>query len=356
MEVEPGGELPPKSRAGMIRAPAKTRSSGIDPMQRGSLTIRETTPADAEAVSALCAALAVYEGAPAPNFPPDRFRTEGFGANPAFGGFIAERDGLPVGYALHHPDYDTDRMERSVFLADLYVEKAARGLGLGRDLMAAVARAGGRYDARMMFWSVLPRNAPGRAFYKAVGGVEHPETLWCGPDAKGFAALAATPVPEAVRFDRATVADAPALARLMEALQRDQAREPHPETLVRLRRDGFGDRAFFTAMLARIEGRADPVAYALHWPTYDTEDGQRGILLSDIYVAPEARGRGIATALLGSLARERDAAGGGFIGWPVFVDNDAARRYYRRFAAEDPDTLYCTLEGEAFGRLLVDAP
>lgn len=324
-------------------------------MQSAALTIRKTTPADGDAIAALCAALGVYEGGPVPNFPAARFRADGFGPDPAFGGFIAEQAGLPVGYALHHPDYDTDRMERSVFLTDLYVEKAARGLGLGRRLMAAVAAAGARYGARMMFWSALRGNGQARAFYKSVGGEEHPDILWCGPNAQSLGSLAASPPPADLLLEAPTAADAPRLAALMDALQRDQARTPHPETLARVRRDGFGEPAFFDAILVRANGQPDAIGYALHWPTYDTEDGQRGVLLSDLYVAPEARGRGIATGLIGEVARRLQQKGGGFLGWPVFAGNARARRYYARFAEEDPETLYCTLEGEAFARLLATA-
>jgi hypothetical protein len=42
--------------------------------------------------------------------------------------------------------------------------------------------------------------------------------------------------------------------------------------------------------------------------------------------------------------------------WPVLKSNEAARRYYARFAAEDPTALYCTLDGEDFERLAASAP
>ncbi len=58
------------------------------------------------------------------------------------------------------------------------------GRGIGRALMAAVARAcladGGRY----LFWNALERNAAGRAFYRRIGAREEAVvTLSLQPDA-----------------------------------------------------------------------------------------------------------------------------------------------------------------------------
>lgn len=84
------------------------------------------------------------------------------------GFFTALRDGVPVGFAAYgqfRPSNGYARaMEHTVILSD-----AARGLGLGRALMAAVedhARAAGHL---CLIGAVSGGNPAGRAFHEAIG-------------------------------------------------------------------------------------------------------------------------------------------------------------------------------------------
>jgi GNAT superfamily N-acetyltransferase len=322
-------------------------------MRNGAIVIREARPEDAESIVRLCVALGRHEGR-VPALTPEIYRANGFGGEPAFAGFLAERAGEAVGYAICHRDYDTDRMERSVYLADIYVEKAARGEGVGRRLMAAVARRGAAHGARMLFWKVLPENAVARAFYDALGAEEHPAYLWCVAIGERFQALTRRPVAPGIEIGEAEPAQAETLATMMDRLQIDMGAEAHADTLARVRRDGFAKPPFFSALLAREGGEAR--GYALYWPTHDTELARRGVLLSDIYVAPEARGRGIGDSLMGAVARRAEAAGAAYLIWPVYDRNLNARDYYARIAVEEPYTIYSTLTGAAFDRLLALEP
>lgn len=322
-------------------------------MAESPITIRATTPADGEAVVGLCVALGRHEGR-VPALTPERYRANGFGRDPAFAGFIAERAGAAIGYAICHRDYDTDRMERSVYLADLYVEKTARGEGLGRRLMAAVARHGASYGARMMFWKVLPENRIARSFYDALGAREQPEYLWCLALGERFQALTQRRPAAGLALADAMPTDAPTIARMMDRLQIDMGAAAHPDRLARVQRDGFATLPFFSTVLARRGG--DILGYALYWPTHDTEIAERGLLLSDIYVVPKARGRGIGDSLMGETARRAAEAGARYLIWPVYDHNRAARDYYARIAIEEPYTVYSTLEGEPFQRLRALAP
>jgi GNAT superfamily N-acetyltransferase len=165
----------------------------------------------------MCAALSAEEATGnASRFTAETFRRDGFGPQPAFACLIAEVDGQPMGYALYHDDYDTDRLCRSVYLADLYVETAARGRGIGRVLMAAVAQTGHRRDARVMMWSVLKTSTSRPPLHAGIGEEidDQVETLAAGPPVRCLAA-AAIPA-DGITLRTAAAADCPALARFRQ--------------------------------------------------------------------------------------------------------------------------------------------
>lgn len=69
----------------------------------------------------------------------------------------------------------------------------------------------------------------------------------------------------------------------------------------------FGDRPRAFCDIAEIDGEA--VGFALWFYNYSTFRGRHGIYLEDLFVAPQARGRGAGKALLRGLARRcRDEA------------------------------------------------
>jgi GNAT superfamily N-acetyltransferase len=134
------------------------------------IRIRPAAPEDAGEVVRLVKALAVYE-----NEPPEvvemteaDVRAHGFGERPYFEVLLAELDGAPAGFALYFHNYSTWTGRPGIYLEDLFVEERARGLGLGRRLLQAVARiAAARGCGRLDLW-VLHWN-PARAFYHRVG-------------------------------------------------------------------------------------------------------------------------------------------------------------------------------------------
>ena len=64
---------------------------------------------------------------------------DGFGKDPCFRALITEWDGQPAGYALIFGYYST-WVGRGLFLEDLFVRESFRGRGIGKALLAAVAR------------------------------------------------------------------------------------------------------------------------------------------------------------------------------------------------------------------------
>jgi len=92
----------------------------------------------------------------------------GFGANPRFRALIAEWDGQTAGYALFFPFYST-WTGRGMFLEDLFVRESFRGRGIGKALLAAVARIAVAERCYGVHWEVLDWNEKAIELYKALG-------------------------------------------------------------------------------------------------------------------------------------------------------------------------------------------
>ncbi len=92
-------------------------------------------------------------------------RRDGFGPDRRFECLLAEVDGEAVGFALFFPSYSTFEGRAGLYLEDLYVAESARGLGVGRAIMAHLARLAGERGYPRLDLSVLHWN-PARAFYE----------------------------------------------------------------------------------------------------------------------------------------------------------------------------------------------
>jgi GNAT superfamily N-acetyltransferase len=93
---------------------------------------------------------------------------DGFGPEPKFRALIAEWDQQPAGYALFFDFYSTWR-GRQLFLEDLFVRPQFRSLGIGKRLLAAVARIAEAGNCHGMRWEVLDWNHTAVEFYKSLG-------------------------------------------------------------------------------------------------------------------------------------------------------------------------------------------
>ena len=154
--------------------------------------IRPATPDDAATVVRLVKALAVYEKEPESvvEMTEDSFRAHGFGERPYFECLLAELDGEAVGLALYFHNYSTWAAKPGIYLEDLFVEERARGHGLGRALLEALARVAQARDCGRLDLSVLDWN-PTRDFYNRIGMKHMAEWLTYRLDRAGIATLAA---------------------------------------------------------------------------------------------------------------------------------------------------------------------
>ena len=136
------------------------------------LSIRPATPDDVPLIRQLIAELADYERlAHAAVATDDDLRAQLFGERPAAEVLIGELDGEPAGFALFFHNFSTFLGKRGLYLEDLFVRPAFRGSGLGKHLMAALARIAVQRDCGRFEWSVLDWNAPAIGFYRRIGAV-----------------------------------------------------------------------------------------------------------------------------------------------------------------------------------------
>ena len=134
-----------------------------------SIAIRPAGPADAATIVRLIGELAAYEDMR------DQIRIteadvlrDGFGERPCFECLLAEVDGEPLGLAIHRPSYSTFDGRPGLYVEDLFVAERARGLGVGRLLMARLAAIAKRRGCSRLSLAVLHWN-PARAFYDRLG-------------------------------------------------------------------------------------------------------------------------------------------------------------------------------------------
>ncbi|MCU1641653.1 MAG: N-acetyltransferase ats1 [Nocardia sp.] len=143
--------------------------------------IRRATPADIPALVELVYDLADYEKLREEcTLTAQQLETALFGPNPAVFAHVAEGPGEMgvAGCAIWFLNYSTWTGVHGIYLEDLFVKPETRGLGLGRDLLAALAREAVEQGYSRVDWSVLDWNTPSIDFYKALGAVAQDE--WTG--------------------------------------------------------------------------------------------------------------------------------------------------------------------------------
>jgi GNAT superfamily N-acetyltransferase len=116
-----------------------------------------------------------------------------FGARPGAEVVIARWAGEPAGFALFFHNFSTFLGRRGLYLEDLFVRPAYRGRGVGRALLAHLARAAVERGCGRLEWWVLDWNEPAIGFYRALGA--EPMSDWTVFRLSGepLAALARSP-------------------------------------------------------------------------------------------------------------------------------------------------------------------
>ena len=215
--------------------------------------------------------------------------------------FLAEDGGQPVGFLLGRP-----KSERIGYVSDLYVLPEERRRGVARRLLTEGIAALGR---EVVTLDVDASNAGALAFYRRA---RLPRAV---AQARGRCGA-----PHVIR--RATTADRETLHELYRAFFAEQ---PPPEyygvsieheltEVDEIVGDGL-------AFVADEDGAIAGFALARR------KEGTRGVL-SDIYVRPEARRKGLATALTAAVTDALAESGVTHVTLSVDPQNAAARAAY----------------------------
>lgn len=117
-----------------------------------------------------------------------------------------------------------------------------------------------------------------------------------------------------------------------------------------LHRHGFGPNPRYRAVLAEASGHAEGLA--IFYPEFSSWRGQAGLYIQDLYVRPQARGRGLASALLAAALHAAADWQPAYVTLMVDQRNDAAQNWYAKqgFTLRDRGDLMI-LQGPALHNL-----
>jgi GNAT superfamily N-acetyltransferase len=170
------------------------REAAHEASRSARFTLRPAVPADAAVIVELIRELAAYEKLEhLVVATPESIAPHLFGDKPSAEVVLAEVDGGVVGFALFFTNFSTFLGRPGLYLEDLFVKPAFRGLGLGKALLThlgalAVARGCGRFE-----WSVLDWNRSAIEFYERMGARLLPDWRICRVTGDALAAFARGP-------------------------------------------------------------------------------------------------------------------------------------------------------------------
>jgi GNAT superfamily N-acetyltransferase len=131
---------------------------------------------------------------------------------------------------------------------------------------------------------------------------------------------------------KATLADAPSILALVDALAAYEKLEPpNAVAKARLINDIFSPRPKLDAFLAELESQT--VGYAFVFETYSSFLALPTLYLEDLFVMPEHRSRRVGYELFLAMVREAHRRGCGRMEWAVLDWNQLAIDFYKRVGA-----------------------
>ena len=108
----------------------------------------------------------------------------------------------------------------------------------------------------------------------------------------------------------------------------------------------FGPQPYAEVIIAEVDGK--PAGMALYFYNFSTFLMKPGIYLEDLFVLPDYRRKGVATALLKYLAAFAISKDCGRLEWSVLDWNESAIAFYKRIGAKLMDEwIGCRVSGDA---------
>jgi len=130
------------------------------------MNIRKGNRSDLPRVLDLIKELAAYERAlDQVSNTVQQMEMDGFGLNPLFGFFVAEKASQIIGISLYYFRYSTWKGKR-LYLEDIIVTETERGTGCGRKLFERTMLFSIEENCSGMMWQVLNWNEPALNFYQ----------------------------------------------------------------------------------------------------------------------------------------------------------------------------------------------
>lgn len=155
------------------------------------LNIRPAVPDDVPLILSLIRELAEYERLlHKVEADETTIRRTLFGPRPAARVLIADWRDQPAGFALFFEKYSTFLARRGIHLEDIYVQTRFRGRGIGRALLAHLAKWAVTEGYCRLDWTVLTWNVPAIRFYERLGARELADWTIYRLEGEGLAALA----------------------------------------------------------------------------------------------------------------------------------------------------------------------
>ncbi|PYK92677.1 MAG: N-acetyltransferase [Verrucomicrobia bacterium] len=134
----------------------------------------------------------------------------------------------------------------------------------------------------------------------------------------------------------ATIVDVPIILQLIRDLATyERAPSEVAATEEQLVDVLFGERPVAEVLLAFEDEM--PIGFAVFFHNFSTWLGRPGLYLEDLFVKPEARGKGYGRALLIHLAKIARDRGCGRMEWAVLDWNGPAIQFYRKLGAKPMD-------------------
>ncbi|HUZ64508.1 MAG TPA: GNAT family N-acetyltransferase [Acetobacteraceae bacterium] len=139
-------------------------------MSGADIILRDAQPADVPVIHRLVRALAEFEKlAHEMQASEADFAAALFGPRAHIRALIAEVAGGAAGFALWFYNFSTFTGRSGLYLEDIFVEPAHRGVGVGQAIFRELARRALAEGCARLEWSVLNWNENAIRFYRRIG-------------------------------------------------------------------------------------------------------------------------------------------------------------------------------------------